>query len=67
MKNTKFTFIGCGNMARSLIGGLIANGINKEQLIATDPDIEQRSSISEQFGITTLENNNDASFSAEIL
>lgn len=60
MENSKIAFIGCGNMARSLIGGLIANGVKPEQLLATDPDSDQRASVTEQFGITTLEDNNDA-------
>lgn len=67
MENNKITFIGCGNMARSLIGGLIANGVNQDNLIATDPDENQRILIAEQFGIRTLEKNNDAVADADVV
>ena len=33
-------------MSRSLIGGLINNGVKTERLLATDPDAEQRQNIS---------------------
>ena len=67
MENCTITFIGCGNMSRSLIGGLIANGAKPEQLIATDPDSDQRDTLARQFGITTLENNNDAIAKADVI
>jgi len=54
-------------MSRSLIGGLIANDVKPEQLIATDPDNDQRNSIAKQFGISTLENNNDAIAKADVV
>jgi pyrroline-5-carboxylate reductase len=37
MKNSIITFIGGGNMARSLIGGLIDTGIPPEQIRVADP------------------------------
>jgi pyrroline-5-carboxylate reductase len=67
MENCTITFIGCGNMSRSLIGGLIANGIKPERLLATDPDEEQRQSIAQHFGITTLANNDDAIADADVI
>jgi pyrroline-5-carboxylate reductase len=67
MENCTITFIGCGNMSRSLIGGLIANGIKPEQLLATDPDNDQRNAIAEQFGISTLEDNNEATSKADVI
>lgn len=67
MENCAIAFIGCGNMSRSLIGGLIANGVSPEKLIATDPSKEQRSYVSEQFKITTLEDNKHAADSADVI
>lgn len=67
MENCAIAFIGCGNMARSLIGGLIANNINKSRLIATDPDAGQRQKIKDQFGIETLDNNHAAIDKADVL
>ncbi|MCI4410678.1 MAG: pyrroline-5-carboxylate reductase [Thiotrichales bacterium] len=42
MLGQKVTFIGGGNMARSLIGGLIANGMNKNNINVVDPNEAQR-------------------------
>lgn len=67
MENCSITFIGCGNMSRSLIGGLIANNVRTENLTATDPDEDQRQNIAEQFGITTLEDNNAAVANADVI
>jgi pyrroline-5-carboxylate reductase len=36
MKNSVISFIGGGNMARSLIGGLISNGVNPTQIRVAD-------------------------------
>ena len=54
-------------MSRSLIGGLINNGVKTERLLATDPDAEQRQNITQQFGITTLENNEEAVANADVI
>ena len=51
MENFKIAFIGSGNIAGSLIGGLIANGIDPRQLVAADPDGERRRQIKENYGI----------------
>ncbi len=67
MENCTIAFIGCGNMSRSLIGGLIANGIKPEQLLASDPDDDQRHSITEQFKISTLKSNNEAIAKADVI
>jgi len=67
MKNSTIAFIGCGNMSRSLIGGLIANGANPERLLAADPDKEQRQSLSNQFSIKTMADNNEAVTAADVI
>ena len=54
-------------MSQSLIGGLIANGIKTECLLASDPDSEQRRNISEKFGILTLASNKDAINKADVI
>lgn len=54
-------------MSRSLIGGLIANGIKPEQLLAADPDNDQRQSLSRQFGIETRNDNNDVITEADVV
>ncbi len=42
MQHVNIGFIGAGNMARSLLGGLLAKGYPQEQLWASDPDPGQR-------------------------
>ncbi|HYQ71607.1 MAG TPA: NAD(P)-binding domain-containing protein, partial [Gammaproteobacteria bacterium] len=38
MKETRLAFIGCGNMARSLVGGLIADGWDPGKIRVADTD-----------------------------
>ncbi len=54
-------------MSRSLIGGLINNGVKTERLLATDPDADQRQNITQHFGITTLDNNQEAVANADVI
>ena len=50
----KLVFIGGGNMASAIIGGLRGSGSAASSIIAIDPGADQRARLSEQFGITTL-------------
>lgn len=65
--NATLCFIGAGNMAKSLIGGLIASGYSKQHIMATDPTAEQRNQITETFGIECLADNNSAIERADIV
>ncbi|HET6633037.1 MAG TPA: pyrroline-5-carboxylate reductase [Rhodanobacteraceae bacterium] len=47
------TFIGGGNMARSLIGGLLAGGSTPGQVHVVEPRAEAREGLEREFGITT--------------
>lgn len=47
----RITFIGAGNMASALIGGLLANGHQASAIRAIDPSEEQRRRIAAQFGV----------------
>ena len=59
MSNT-IAFIGAGNMARSLIGGLVASGQPAATICATDPNPEQRAQTSATFGIQAYADNTTA-------
>ena len=50
-------FIGGGNMARSLIGGLIRAGYPAEALSVADPNESIRSALATDFGIQTTSDN----------
>lgn len=45
-------FIGGGNMGRSLIGGLIADGFDAARIRVAEPDEQRRNVLASQFGIT---------------
>lgn len=57
MKQTRLAFIGAGNMARSLIGGLIADGWDPAGISVADPDTAQLSAVASRFGVGTNTDN----------
>lgn len=60
-------FIGGGNMARSLIGGLIARGTDAARISVADPVAAQLASLHEQFGVRVSPNNADAVRDADVI
>lgn len=67
MDNTKITFIGAGNMAASLIGGLCKQGINPAQISASDPNAAQLDALHAQYPIHTATENSLAVKNADII
>ncbi len=67
MQNFNIGFIGGGNMTRSLIGGLIANGFKHDKISVTDPDNQKRARLATDFGIHTLGNNQQIVATADVL
>jgi len=59
--------IGAGNMARALIGGLIARDHPAARLVATDPDAGARAEVERRFGIRTCADNAEAVAGADIV
>ena len=57
MDNQKIGFIGAGNMARSLIGGLISSGVKSDHLFVTDPNEDIRQSFTKEFCVETFADN----------
>lgn len=53
-------FIGGGNMASSLIGGLIADGYDPQTLNVSEPDEAKRGALAERFGVSTFADSLDA-------
>lgn len=53
-------FIGGGNMARSLVGGLLARGADPALIHVADPAREQRESLAREFGVRTHADNAEA-------
>ncbi len=50
-------FIGGGNMARSIIGGLLEVGYERNSIIASDPVEQARQHLNERFNITATDSN----------
>jgi pyrroline-5-carboxylate reductase len=67
MSNPRIAFIGAGNMAAALISGLIADGAEPQQILATDPDAARRRTLAAEAGIHTLADNNEAVAQADVL
>jgi pyrroline-5-carboxylate reductase len=60
-------FIGGGNMARSLIGGLLARGWSRERIIVADPVASQLETLERSFGVRTAADNASAARDADII
>lgn len=67
MNNKTIAFIGCGNMAASLINGLIADGYDPKKIIASDPDSAKSAQLSGHLGIETTTDNSVAVEFAEMV
>ena len=60
-------FIGGGNMARSLIGGLIGTGAPASSMSVSEPNAELRAALARDFGVAVHADNNQATQSADVL
>lgn len=67
MKNHIIAFIGAGNMARSLISGLIKDGVDPDKLWASDPDQARCAELANEFAIHTTTDNRAAAAAADAL
>lgn len=67
MDNIKITFIGAGNMAASLIGGLCQQGVQASQISASDPSAAQLEALHAQHAIKTYTDNSLAVGNADII
>lgn len=57
MEKTKIGFIGSGNMARALIGGLCASGTPAANIFTFDPDVTQLEKLCDDFDIRAASSN----------
>ncbi|HEU4669124.1 MAG TPA: pyrroline-5-carboxylate reductase [Dyella sp.] len=64
---TRIAFIGGGNMARSLIGGLIRTGVAASSIAVSDPQAEGRQALAREFGVATYAENRLAAADAEVV
>ncbi|MBL4621563.1 MAG: pyrroline-5-carboxylate reductase, partial [Immundisolibacteraceae bacterium] len=64
---TKIAFIGGGNMARALIGGLLNSGTSAEQLLVAEPQAEAAASLRDDFGVVVDSDNDEIVAQADCL
>jgi pyrroline-5-carboxylate reductase len=67
MSTPRIAFIGAGNMAASLIGGLRAQGVEANRITASDPGAATRERVASEHGIATFEDNAAAVAQAEVV
>ncbi|HEV2623432.1 MAG TPA: pyrroline-5-carboxylate reductase [Frateuria sp.] len=64
---TRLAFIGGGNMARSLIGGLLKTGAAASSIRVAEPQAQARDALGREFGVATFAENRLAAEGAEVL
>lgn len=67
MNPSIIAFIGAGNMASALIGGLIADGMQPQGILASDPDREKCAALADRLGIRVAADNTSAVNAADVL
>ena len=64
----KIGFIGCGNMAQAMIGGIVKSGIfSGRDIIVSDLNKENLAAAKKKYGIETAANNSQCAEKADIL
>ena len=64
---SKFVFIGGGNMASCLIGGMLANGVSEQDILVGEPSAETRHKLEAMHGVETTADNLSAASAAETI
>lgn len=64
---TTLGFIGGGNMATSLISGLIADGIDSQSILVSDTEHEKLANLAARFSIRSAANNQEVAERAKVL
>jgi pyrroline-5-carboxylate reductase len=67
MDKLNISFIGAGNMATSLIGGLLADDKTPASINIADVNSEQLAKLQKRFAVTVCQSNSEATEAADIL
>lgn len=67
MIDKKIAFIGAGNMAKAIIGGLIKQGYDASKIIASGPRIESLQTVADEFSVKITTDNLTAAQQAEVV
>lgn len=66
--NKKLGFIGCGNMAQAMIGGVVnSNIVPSENVIVSDPSLEKLNSVKDRLKVKVTQDNKEVCKNADIL
>lgn len=63
----KIAFIGAGNMARAIIGGLLAEGFKRINIVASGPRQETLDRVAAEYGINVTTDNQAAASTADVV
>ncbi|MFV1873893.1 MAG: pyrroline-5-carboxylate reductase [Oleiphilus sp.] len=67
LANKKICFVGAGNMANAIIGGLVKQGLGAENITACSPSPEHLSQIAQNWGVNTSQDNASSVASADVI
>ncbi len=67
MNNINISFIGAGNMANSIIGGLVAHGTASGNIFASDPNEQNLNKVVKSYGVHAAKNNVAAVKQADVV
>ena len=67
MKQSTIAFVGGGNMGRSFIGGLVADGMPPDALWVADPSPEKRAALSAAYRVHATDDNLEAVAAADVI
>lgn len=67
MNQPRIAFIGAGNMAKSIIGGLLAQGTPAQSVTASGPRLENLQLLQAATGVNITTSNSDAASQADIV
>ncbi|MES2822076.1 MAG: pyrroline-5-carboxylate reductase [Pseudomonadota bacterium] len=63
----KIAFIGAGNMAKAIIGGLLAENVSTREITASGPRLETLNKVAAQFGIAVSTHNAQTAAAADVV
>lgn len=68
MRSERIAFLGGGNMAEAILGGLLAGGVAPaERLVVADVAVERREHLANRYGIATTADNAEALRGAQVV